>query len=158
MQHSIIKKQRMRSNQSGAQLIEFALTLPVFLIIIYLIVCYSIVFLLQQTISFAANEGARAGLSVPLSTTTRTANATARINAILSSLPATYRGALTPTITEGLTPASCGSSLSSTSGFQCLSVVLNYNFSANPGIVIFPPVKPMLPTNLSAKATVLYEN
>ena len=144
--------------QRGAQLVEFALTLPVFLIIIYLIVCYSIVFLLQQTISFAANEGARAGLAFPSSSVSRTAAATARVNAILSGLPQTYRSSLTPVVTEGLGASTCVSTLSNSSGFSCLSVSLSYNFSANPGIVVFPPVKAMLPSTLNAKATALYEN
>ncbi len=148
-----------RKHAKGAQLIEFALTLPVVLILIYLIIAYSIVFLLQQTLSFAASEGARAGLAYPVSGTTRSGNANTRITQVLSALPTTYRNAMPAvSITENGPATDCGTTLTTSSGFKCLTVRLSYPFKSTPGIILPPGMSSMMPDTLSAKATALYEN
>ena len=66
------KNKRGLRSQRGAQLIELALVLPVILMIVFSIVGFSLVFLVQHTLSSAVSQGARSvavgatlGQSVP---------------------------------------------------------------------------------------------
>jgi Flp pilus assembly protein TadG len=53
---------RFRSNEQGAELIEFALTFPILVVVIAGIVDFAILFQRYEVITNAAREGARVGL------------------------------------------------------------------------------------------------
>lgn len=50
--------------QRGAAMIEFALVFPIFFFIIYSLLGYGLLFMLEQNITLAAAEGARAAIAV----------------------------------------------------------------------------------------------
>lgn len=52
--------------QRGATAIEVALTFPLFFLIFYAIVTFGMIFVIQQSLTFAASEGARAALNYTL--------------------------------------------------------------------------------------------
>ena len=51
-----------RRAQRGTMAVEFAMVFPVFFLVFYAIVTYSMVFVAQQSLTLAASEGARAAL------------------------------------------------------------------------------------------------
>ncbi|HDR9470882.1 TadE/TadG family type IV pilus assembly protein [Burkholderia multivorans] len=52
-----------RRRQRGATAVEFAIVFPLFFLIFYAIVTFGMVFVIQQSLTFAVSEGARAGLN-----------------------------------------------------------------------------------------------
>jgi Flp pilus assembly protein TadG len=78
---------RLRRSESGAELIEFALTLPLLLLVVLGIIEFGFVFQQYEVVTNAAREGARlASLSTYGSTAPkRISNATARVNQYLTA-------------------------------------------------------------------------
>ena len=79
--------QRLRRSESGVELIEFALTLPLLLLVVLGIIEFGFVFQQYEVVTNAAREGARL---VSLSTygptpAARVSNATARVNQYLTA-------------------------------------------------------------------------
>ena len=75
-----MKRQRKRceyGRQRGATAVEFAIIFPLFFVICYGIICFGMIFVIQQSLTFAASEGARAGLNYAPDLATRTAKARA---------------------------------------------------------------------------------
>jgi Flp pilus assembly protein TadG len=79
--------QRFRRSESGAEIIEFALTLPLLLLVVLGIIEFGFVFQQYEVVTNAAREGARiASLSTyGPNNTTRSANAIARVNQYLTA-------------------------------------------------------------------------
>ncbi|MDP9140195.1 MAG: pilus assembly protein [Pseudomonadota bacterium] len=50
--------------QSGAALVEFAFVFPILFLLVYGVIVYAYVYVIQQSITFAAQEGAAAAVSV----------------------------------------------------------------------------------------------
>lgn len=142
----------------GASAVEFVLTFPTILLCIYLIVVYSLVFLVQQTMTLAAAEGSRAALIT--TSGSREQQARTRIDNIMSALPTAIRDKIpTPVIQTGLAPAACGNpQLTTAGGFACVRVTINYPFASNPAIILLPGMESLVPATLSASASALYEN
>lgn len=86
-----------RLKQGGAAAVEFALIFPLLFFLLYSVVVYSYVFVLQETITFAAQQAAASAIAVSPKLTTAAAQtamtATARATAVstLSWLPASQQ-------------------------------------------------------------------
>ncbi|HDR8929250.1 TPA: pilus assembly protein [Burkholderia vietnamiensis] len=61
--------------QRGATAVEFAIIFPLFFVICYAIICFGMIFVIQQSLTFAASEGARAALNYAPDLATRTSKA-----------------------------------------------------------------------------------
>ncbi|MDB5974818.1 MAG: pilus assembly protein [Nevskia sp.] len=95
----------LRSGQSGASAVEFALVLPIMLGVAYAGIVYAYIYVLQQSINFAAQQGAQAAVStIPISigsnpaaatAAAKLANAKLAIDNTLSWLPLGQRGRYT---------------------------------------------------------------
>ena len=126
--------------QRGVAAVEFAFVFPLFFLIFYAIVTFGMVFIIQQSLTFAATEGARAALnytSTPcdrLQVNARNAVARALDGApwsqnvsfaaqVSTSVPA-------PTTTPGVTCSGTFTS-TSTSTFNVM-VTTSYSYAANP--------------------------
>ena len=59
---TFIMVQRTLRNAKGVTIVEFALVLPIFFVLIAGIIDFSILFFVQHTLQFATREGARLGL------------------------------------------------------------------------------------------------
>ncbi|MGH8458645.1 MAG: TadE/TadG family type IV pilus assembly protein, partial [Nevskiales bacterium] len=55
---------RARRSESGAAALEFAILLPLLLLLIYGLFVYSYMFVVQEAITFAAQEAAEAAVKV----------------------------------------------------------------------------------------------
>ncbi|MCX4164438.1 MULTISPECIES: TadE/TadG family type IV pilus assembly protein [Paraburkholderia] len=136
-----------RHAQRGATAIEFALVFPLFFAIFYAIVTFSLIFVAQQSLTLASEEGARAALnyqaasSLPLAVAARASNAA---SVAASTFPAMIsRGA-----SSVAASATCGASM------QCITVTVTYNYAAYPLVPKLPLLGMVVPSQLSSSATV----
>src|ERR1700709_770159 len=124
-------------SQRGVAAIEFALVFPLFFIIFYAIVTYGLIFAANQTLSLAAQEGGRAALrfagetSLPDAYAKRTKNACDTAQGLVAWIPAA-----TATCSTGV----C------TSGMQCVTVQMGYNYQQHPLVPNLPLMGWVTPT------------
>ncbi len=84
-----------RQRQTGAALVEFAFVFPILFLLVYGVIVYAYVYVIQQSITFAAQEGAAAAVSVdpavanPLAVQQEVVRST--VSSALSWLPASQR-------------------------------------------------------------------
>jgi len=149
-----------RRRQSGAAMVEFAFVFPVLLFLIYGLVVYSYMFVLQESITFAAQQGAASAVSVAPTgnagndQTTMTNLATTTVTGYLSWLGTAQLARVAPTVTYcpggGVTCPSDGSN----------AVVVTVVFNMATPTTLFPVLSfgatqfPPMPTQLVTTATV----
>jgi Flp pilus assembly protein TadG len=136
----IVARPRPLRGQDGASMVEFAIVLPLLLLLIYGIISFGAQFLVLQTIKQAASDGARAAIA-GTTPPSEVALATAQVSADLSYLS-------TPPVPVVNTAAPCPNAPPSSGG--CISVSVTYG--GTPIIPAFPGI-PTLPD--SATTTVL---
>jgi Flp pilus assembly pilin Flp len=135
----------------GATAIEFALIFPIFFTIFYAIVSYGLILAAQQSLTLAAEEGARAALryqpaaSQNAALVARAAAACQTAQSIINWLPNSY---LSGGCASSVAPCNYDGTL------QCIKVTLNYNYAQNPLVPPLPFFGVLLPSNLVGIATV----
>jgi Flp pilus assembly protein TadG len=140
---------RFVRSESGVSAVEFAIVFPLFFLIFYAIVTYSLIFAAQQTLTLTAEEGARAALRYQKGATT-----------ITQALD--LRAAASCTTTSGLknwlgNTSSCAATYAPCTydtTMQCVSVSVTYNYAAQPLVPSLPLLSLALPSTLAARATV----
>ena len=151
-----IEKRRANS-QRGAQLVELALMLPIILTIVFSIVGFSLVFLVQHTLSSAVSQGAR---SVAIAGNAGDPEAAAR-QLLSDALPvAIYPEGFSFSTTPLSGSTDCGAALGAGANpaLSCLAFRGVFTSSANPFLSNIPFSDVFLPEELSATAVVLYQN
>lgn len=134
--------------QRGSTAIEFALLFPLFFIVLYGIVTFSLIFVAQQNLTLAAEEGARAALNWQSNTSMQTAlvnrgnAACAAAKLVIATLVQSAQ------CTSSSAPCGPGNTM------QCVNVLLAYNYQASPLVPTLPLMNVTLPTSLSSSATV----
>ncbi|NIE65149.1 TadE family protein [Burkholderia sp. Ax-1719] len=145
-------QRRSRRHQRGVAAVEFALAFPLFFTILYAIVMYSMMFLVQHSLTSAAAEGARAALvyqyasSTSAALTSRGSAACTRALAVVSWL--TQAPTCTPVVSAA--PSGC----SSNTAMDCVQVTLTYPWGSSPLIPPLPLMGLISPTSLVGQATV----
>lgn len=145
-------KYARRASQRGNAAIEFAIVFPVFFLVLYAIVTYSMVFLAQQSLTAAAAEGARAALvwqdaaSPGAALTARAGQACSRASNVVGWLPV----AATCTNTVSAAPTGCANN----PAMDCIEVTLTYAYGANPLVPLLPLLNLTVPSMLTGQATV----
>lgn len=124
-----------RNRRAGAASIEFAVVLPLLLTLLLGITYYGIIFAMQQVLTLAAEEGARAALRYQPSNTQRVAAAYTAANAVLPS----FISAQVKTNQSGAPLVTCPTM----SSMQCLSVVLTLPVTTGASPLL--PAIPLLP-------------
>ncbi|MDF3836999.1 pilus assembly protein [Cupriavidus basilensis] len=140
----------VRTRSSGAAALEFAIILPVLLTVVIGIVYFGIVLALQQVLTLAAEEGARAALRYPSGASANTAAATQALRVSAASSTAL---AMLPTSISSLIPAGNVAqviSCANPGGSVCVKVTLSLTSSSILPVVPGVP----LPTTLTGSATV----
>jgi Flp pilus assembly protein TadG len=134
--------------QRGATAIEFALVFPLFFTILYSIVTFSLIFVAQQNLTMAAEEGARAALNWQSNTSMQSA-LTNRGNAACAAATA-----MVATLVQSMQCTPSSSTCGPGNTMQCVNVLLTYNYQANPLVPTLPLMTYVLPSTLSSSATV----
>ncbi len=128
-----------RRRAMGIAALEFAIVAPLFLTLVLGIAYYGTVFVLQQALTLAAEEGARAALRYPLTSNGGTTASTLNLRVAAAAQTA-----------QAMLPASLSSLISSTniaqpvtctspSGTQCVKVTLSLPTRS------ILPTRPMVP-------------
>jgi Flp pilus assembly protein TadG len=140
--------------QRGVTAIEFAILFPVFFAILYAIIQYGMIFAAQQTLTLAAEEGARAALQYQEASST-TAALTLRQDtaqqACLKSIG--WLASVSSSITcVATTPSQTNCPNSS---MYCVQVAADYpNYSAHPLIPTIALLRWAVPAKLGSSAIV----
>jgi hypothetical protein len=153
----LYRLERSPLKQRGAQLVELALMLLVVLTVIFAIVGYSLLFMVQHTLSSAVSQAAR---SVAVAGSTADPEAAAR-QLLLNSLPsAMYPAGFSFSTDQLAGAADCGNALGAGTNpaLSCLEFRGFFNTAENPFLSNIPFADTFFPEQLSASAVVLYQN
>ena len=137
-----------RRAQRGATAVEFAMVFPMFFAIFYAIVTFSLIFVAQQSLTLATEEGARAALNYQAASSVAAAvtlRAQAACNTATNMVAPMISNAKCTTV-----PTACAFD----STMQCIAVTLNYNYASSPLVPNLPVLGAVLPNSLSSTATV----
>lgn len=137
-----------RRDCGGAVAVEFALVFMLFFLLFYAIVAYGLAFTLKQSVTMAAEEGARAAVQDAPNLATRINRAETMARGVLSWLPG---GGITVSALEVPCPAG-----SATNETKCLKVEVNYDNAGHPIVPGLPLFGIAIPANLGATATVQF--
>lgn len=151
-----------RSRQLGSAVVEFAFVFPILLFLIYGLVVYSYIFVLQESVTFVAQQAAASAVSVAPSSSTSTTNsqittlAQTTVNQYLSWLSADQLARVSTVVTFCSTS---GGVTCPTDGTN--AVVVTVNFNMNVPSQLFPTLDfgpagafPPMPANLVSTSTV----
>jgi Flp pilus assembly protein TadG len=127
--------------QRGVAAVEFALVFPLFFLIFYGILTFGMIFVIQQSLTFAATEGARAALNYTLLPCSRLSTAQTVATNVMTNSYGTW-GQSATVATQVSTAAPTPSTTSTTctsSGFSSSSTVpyyvmvtMTYSYSQHP--------------------------
>lgn len=160
MQHLRISRQRRRiADQRGAAVVEFAIASLLFLGILYGIVTFGVIFMTKNTITHAAEAGARAAIAGGDSLD-QEQKAQNRACQVLSGLPSSIQGDV-----ELGTGGACTVPITATGTFDiqgcandptvdCITVTVEYPYSAHPVLPALPVFSAALPDVIEHTAVV----
>lgn len=140
---------RAWQRQRGATAVEFALVFPLFFLIFYAIVTFGLIFAVQQNLTLAATEGARAALNyIPAATpqAALTSRADAACHTVLS-LTQWLPNMSKPTC-QALQKCSYEPSM------YCVTVTVTYPYAQYPLVPSLPLLGLAVPSALTSTATV----
>ncbi|BAO89970.1 TadE/TadG family type IV pilus assembly protein [Caballeronia cordobensis] len=138
-----------RHAQRGNMAIEFAIVFPLFFVVFYAIVTYSIIFVAQQSLTLAAEEGARAALRFQANAQT-VDDALARRATAACETAKNLTNWLASAALCSAAPAPCTYDAS----LRCIEVTLNYGYAQRPLVPTLPLFGLALPDSLIARAMV----
>ena len=128
----------------GAAALEFALILPILMLLVFGIISFGMMLTFRQTLSQAATEGARAAAVEP-DAGAQEDEALAAVNDAMDAVDKTCgSGGLTCVVSD---PVACGSG-------KCITVTVSYAYRDNPMIPSAPLVNELIPEELEYAATV----
>lgn len=146
---------RRRRIETGAAAVEFALVVPLLVVLVLGIISYGVMLSFRQTLSQATTEGARAA-AVTLIDAQKTDQGRAAVNDALASTGVSCTagsllrdGAPAGTCVVGA-PVPC---LTGAATSRCVTVTLAYEYDAHPLVPSFPGVGVVLPSTLTYSAT-----
>jgi len=148
--HPPMDRGARNSTQHGVAAIEFALVFPVFFMLLYGIITYVLIFLAQQSLALAAEEGARAALRY--TTANRGAIGCSTATQLVSWLGSTGGVPIATCTPTG--PVTCALPAGTTA--QCITVNVSYPYGSNPlvPLLLGSLMKVAVPTILASSATV----
>jgi len=143
-EHHAPRTRRARGNTA----VEFALLFPLFFMVLYGIVTFSLIFVAQQTLTLAAEEGARATLKYQPAKTDAEA-LTARVNAACP-----VANGLTNWLADVADCTTTTGNCSYDATMTCVTVTLTYDYASNPLVPEVPLLNAVLPTQLTSSAMI----
>ncbi|WP_144113592.1 TadE/TadG family type IV pilus assembly protein [Paraburkholderia sp. BCC1886] len=145
---SLFDRSRRARRQRGAMAVEFAMVFPLFFVVVYAIVTFSLMMVAQQNLTLAAEEGARAALN--WQTNTSVQSALTNRGAAACKAAAAVTASLVSTATCTSTSTACGTN----NAMWCVRVLLSYNYLAHPILPAIPFISMTMPKSLNSAATV----
>ena len=139
--------------QHGIAAIEFALVFPVFFVLLYGIITYVLIFLAQQSLTLAAEEGARAALRYAAADSLRLTNACSTATQLVSWLGSGTGGVSIATCNT-VGPVTCALPVGTTA--RCITVSVSYPYGSQPlvPLLLGSAMSVAVPSTLASSATV----
>lgn len=141
-------RERFSRRERGSAAVEFALVFPLLFTVLYGIVTYSVIFVAEQSLTLAAEEGARAALNYQSAPSAAAALAARGRNACtVASQSAGWLGG----------NANCAAQSQACSydvTMDCVQVTLTYDYAGHPLVPTLPLLGLALPQSLTSAATV----
>ncbi len=140
-------------NERGASAVEFALILPVFMLLVYGALAFGLALSLKHTMTEAAAEGSRSAIGAQMIAGDANQNAAyvrvalARAQTALGHY-STY-ATVTPTV-----QAPCPNAAANQSASVCVQVQISYPYSAHPIIPNAPGLGLVIPSTIATVFTV----
>jgi Flp pilus assembly protein TadG len=131
---------RRERGESGAALVEFALVVGLFMLILYGLISYGMILATKQRVTNAASEAARSAVG-EANDAAAISVATARVTALLGAA-----GNYTPTVTT----AACGTS-------TCVKVKIDWDYKNHPVVPPAPGLGLVTPDHIISEAQVQYK-
>ena len=134
-----------RRDQKGQALVEFALVVGVFVMVLYGLIYFGMAVATKQRVTNAAAEGARAAVgqsSAALAQTT----AQTRVTSLLGTANGRYT----------VTPVAAPCNSAAPTGPQCVTVTVTWDWSGHPVVPAAPGLRIFPINNLSSVAVVQY--
>ncbi len=132
---------RRERGESGAALVEFALVIGLFMLILYGLISYGMIMATKQRVTNAASEAARSAVG-EADDAAAIAVATTRVNSLLSGSAGSY----TPVVTA----VPCGTS-------TCVKVKITWDYKNHPVVPPAPGIGLFTPDNIISEAQVQYK-
>lgn len=132
-----------RRDESGAALVEFALVVGIFMLVLYGLVSFGMILATKQRITNAAAEAARSAVGAP----DPVAAATARVTQLLG--PAAPVGGYTPSYVTGI--------CSAPNTGQCITVSIVWDWAGHPIVPHAPGLGLVTPPTFASSAVVQYQ-
>jgi Flp pilus assembly protein TadG len=136
-------RRRTENDESGAEMIEFAIVVVLLIALLYGIITYGLILAAQATVTQAAADAARSGI---VSSTTAVATAEAQAGTDVGWMNKGTCGTSGTTITCLATTIPCPSNINNT----CLKVVVTYNYSTAPLFPVLPGLGVVTPSTISS--------
>ncbi|MBN3814451.1 TadE family protein [Paraburkholderia sp. Ac-20347] len=138
--------------QRGAAAVEFAIAFPLFFLVLYAIITFCMIFLVQHSLTAASADGARAALVYVNAQDTATALSGRAQAACARALQGVTWLATAPTCTTVVNaqPSGC----TNNTAMDCIQVTLSYPWSTSPLVPTLPMLGAWQPTTLAGRATV----
>lgn len=124
----------------GAAAVEFALIGTIFFMLLFAIITFGLVFALNHTLSHAAAEGARSGLTASAGGTVATAESAATSRLGWLGEGATVAASVEPCVNDTTR--------------ECVRVVVSYDYAARPLLPPLPGLGIVIPDVMSRSAVV----
>jgi Flp pilus assembly protein TadG len=135
------RRRYRRGDESGAALVEFALVIGIFMLVLYGLISYGMIMATKQRVTNAASEAARSAVG-EANDADAIAAATTRLNTLLSGSAGKY----TPVVTT----AACGTS-------TCVKVTVTWDWKNHPVVPPAPGIGLFTPDNIVSEAQVQYK-
>ena len=132
-------------DQRGAALVEFALVVGIFVMILYGLVYFGMALATKQRVTNAAAEGARAAVGAATASDAQTM-AQNRVIALLGPLDGRYT----------VTPVAAACNAAVPTGSQCVTVTISYDWQNHPVVPAAPGLGIVRINTLGSSATVQY--
>jgi|GEM_PF-480517 len=146
---------KRRRDDDGAAAVEFALIVPFLLVILFGIISYGVMLSFRQSLSQAATEGARAA-AVTINPLEKQSEAFAAVEDALSTFNVTCDGAdmtRDGDVVGGCSVTPPGDCVpAATTGIQCVTVTLTFDYRDNPIVPNFPLIGIIIPEELTYSA------
>lgn len=129
-----------RKNESGAALVEFALVIGIFMLVLYGLISFGMIMATKQRVTNAASEAARSAVGES-DDAAAIAAATTRLNTLLAGSAGSY--------TPDVTTVACGTS-------TCVKVKITWDWKNHPVVPPAPGIGLVTPDKIISEAQVQY--
>lgn len=135
------RRRYRRGDESGAALVEFALVIGIFMLVLYGLISYGMIMATKQRVTNAASESARSAVG-EANDAAAVLVATARVNTLLAGSAGKY--------TPEVTTVPCGTS-------TCVKVKITWDWKNHPVVPPAPGIGLFTPDSIVSEAQVQYK-